>query len=79
MTSLDTTELPLTGDINKAEGPAGLAMELAARSFGAGSTRFITNGSTTALQIMLASAVGHGGSVLLPAVFICQSSMLWQS
>lgn len=66
LAAMDVTELPLTGDINKAEGPAGRAMELAACSFGAGLTRFIIGGSTTALQIMLAWAVGRGGSVLLP-------------
>jgi lysine decarboxylase len=66
LTALDVTELPLTGDINKAEGPAGRAMELAARSFGAGLTRFITGGSSTALQIMLAFTVGRGSSVLMP-------------
>jgi len=66
LADLDITELPLTGDINKAEGPAGQAMELAAGSFGSGLTRFITGGSTTALQIMLAFSVGRGGAVLLP-------------
>jgi len=66
LAALDITELPLTGDINKAEGPAGRAMQLAAISFGAGLTRFITGGSTAALQIMLAFAVGRGGSVVLP-------------
>ena len=66
LASIDATELPLTGDINCAAGPAGQAMNLAATSFGAGLTRFITSGSTTALQIMLALAVGRGGTLLLP-------------
>jgi len=63
---LDVTELPLTDDINRPKGPASQAMQLAARAFGAGLTRFITSGSTTALQIMLAACVGRGGQLLLP-------------
>ena len=63
---MDVTELPLTGDINSPAGPARLAMDLAATAFGAGLTRFITSGSTTALQILLALAVGRGGRLLIP-------------
>ena len=66
LAGFDVTELPLTGDINNPAGPAEQAMSLAARSFNAGLTRFITSGSTTALQTMLAVAVGRGGSLLLP-------------
>jgi arginine/lysine/ornithine decarboxylase len=63
---LDVTELPLTDDLNKPTGSAQAAMQLAAGTFGAGLTRFITSGSTTALQIMLAAAVGRGGRILIP-------------
>ncbi len=62
---LDLTELPLTDDINQPQGPALLAMQLAARACAAGLTRFITSGTTVALQILLAWAVGSGGSLLL--------------
>ena len=66
LVSLDVTELPLTDDLNMPAGPARQAMELAAAAFGAGLTRFITGGSTAALQIMLAMTIGRGGQLLLP-------------
>ncbi len=66
LAAIDVTELLLTDDINKPTGPAYQAMNLAAASFGAGKTRFITNGSTTALHILLASVVGRNGRLLLP-------------
>lgn len=62
---LDTTELPVTDDINHPAGPAVLAMDLAARAFGAGLTRFITTGATTAIHIMLACAVSPGDKILV--------------
>lgn len=64
--SLDLTELPLTDDLNQPAGPAAQAMARAAECFGAGYTRFITGGSTTALQVLLAAAVGRRGRLLLP-------------
>jgi arginine/lysine/ornithine decarboxylase len=66
LASFDVTELPLTDDINRPSGPALHAMQLAAAAFGAGRTRFITSGSTTAMQIMLAATVGREGTLLLP-------------
>ena len=65
LSAMDVTELPLTDDLNRPEGPARLAMEWAASAFGAGVTRFITTGSTTALYIMLAFAVGRQGTLLV--------------
>ncbi|HBP37354.1 MAG TPA: hypothetical protein DD640_01170 [Clostridiales bacterium] len=63
---LDVTELPLTDDLNHPAGPARQAMRLAADAFGAGITRFITSGSTTALHILLAATLGRGDCLLLP-------------
>lgn len=63
---LDTTELASTDDINHPTGPALAAMNKAAGAFGAGHTRFITTGSTGALQILLAAAVGRGKQLLIP-------------
>lgn len=65
LAAMDTTELAATDDLNRPEGPAREAMQLAATAFGAGITRFITTGSTTAIQIMLALAVGRRGSILV--------------
>ena len=64
--SLDVTELPGTDDLNNPQGPAKQAMLLAAKAFGAGLTRFITSGTTTALQIMLALCLERGSRLLLP-------------
>lgn len=66
LSRMDTTELPMTDDLNRPTGPARQAMALAAEAFGAGVTRFITSGTTTAIQIMLALACGRRGSLLLP-------------
>lgn len=63
---MDTTEMPATDDLNRPTGPARQAMELAAGAFGAGTTRFITSGTTAAIQIMLALACGRHGRLLLP-------------
>ena len=65
LAAIDTTELAETDDLNRPEGPAREAMQLAAAAFGAGITRFITTGSTTAIQIMLALAVGRRGRILV--------------
>lgn len=65
LSAIDATELPETDDLNRPEGPAREAMVLAAAAFGAGATRFITTGSTTAIQIMLALAVGRRGRLLV--------------
>ena len=65
LSAMDLTELPSTDDLNRPEGPAREAMELAAAAFGAGITRFITTGSTTAVQIMLALTVGRRGRILV--------------
>ncbi len=66
LAEFDVTELPQTDDLNRPTGPALEAMSLAAAAFGAGVTRFITSGTTTALHIMLALVVGRGGSLFLP-------------
>lgn len=65
LANLDVTELPGTDDLNRPFAAAREAMELAAGAFGSGHTRFITSGSTTAIQIMLACAVGHGAKILV--------------
>lgn len=65
LAAMDVTELPGTGDITCPAGPARSAMQMAAKAFGAGETRFITSGSTTAIQIMIAVTVGRGGQLLL--------------
>lgn len=65
LADIDLTELPSTDDLNRPSGPAGRAMELAAGACGAGLTRFITSGSTTAIHVMLACAVGHGGTLMV--------------
>ena len=66
LSAMDTTELSMTDDLNRPTGPARQAMELAASAFGAGSTRFITSGTTTGIQIMLALVCGRHGRLLLP-------------
>lgn len=66
LAELDFTELPGTDDLNNPQGPARQAMLLAAEAFGAGLTRFITSGATTALQIMLALGLERGSRLLLP-------------
>ncbi|MCK9251997.1 MAG: hypothetical protein M0P55_04510 [Clostridiales bacterium] len=65
LAAIDVTELPDTDDINHPSGAARQAMDLAARAFGAGHTRLLTGGSTLALQILLALAVGRGGKLLV--------------
>ncbi len=66
LASFDVTELDQTGDINTVSGPVAEAVKLAAKAYGAGLTRFVTGGSTSALYLLLATAVGHGGCVLMP-------------
>lgn len=65
MPAMDVTELAHTDDINWPSGPARKTMTLASKSWGSGATRLVTSGSTTALQIMLALAVGRKGSLLV--------------
>jgi arginine/lysine/ornithine decarboxylase len=65
MPVMDVTELAHTDDINWPSGPARKAMTLASDTWGSGTTRLITSGSTTALHIMLALAVGRCGSLLV--------------
>jgi lysine decarboxylase len=66
LAALDTTELPMTGDLNHPSGPVREAEELAAAAFGSGCSRLITSGSTNALRIMLALFAGRHGKVMMP-------------
>jgi arginine/lysine/ornithine decarboxylase len=74
LTDIDLTELPATDDLNRPTGPARQAMELAAEACGAGLTRFITGGATTAIHIMLACTVGLGGALMVART--CHRSVL---
>ncbi len=65
LTELDTTELATTGDINQPDGVVLEALRLAARTFGAARTYFITSGTTNSLRIALATAFREGDRVLL--------------
>lgn len=65
LAAIDVTELPGTDDLNHPAGVAQQAMELAAAAFGAGHSRLLTGGSTLGLQVLLALAVGRGGSLLV--------------
>ena len=64
--SLDNTEIELTGDINHPEGKVMAAMDLAAKAFGAGHTRFVTTGTTVSLLTALATACPRGSKLILP-------------
>ena len=64
--ALDTTELVSTDDINRPEGPALRAMQLAAEAFGAGRTFFLTTGSTCGIYAMLTVAASANRPLLLP-------------
>lgn len=64
--TLDNTEIELTGDINHPEGAVLAAMDLAAKTFGAGHTRFVTTGTTTSLLTALATACPRGSKLILP-------------
>lgn len=61
---LESTELAVTDDLNRPEGPAREAERLAAECFGAGESLFFTSGSTTAIYAMLTAAAGAGGRIL---------------
>ncbi|NLC26204.1 MAG: aminotransferase class I/II-fold pyridoxal phosphate-dependent enzyme [Fastidiosipila sp.] len=65
LTELDTTELDTTGDINQPAGAVHQALELAAKTFGAAKTYFITSGSTISLRIALATAFKPKDRVLI--------------
>lgn len=65
LTQLDTTELNTTGDINQPAGIVLQALELAAKTFGAAETYFITSGTTNSLRIALATAFKPGDRVLI--------------
>ncbi|MBP7402642.1 MAG: aminotransferase class I/II-fold pyridoxal phosphate-dependent enzyme [Clostridia bacterium] len=64
--AIDTTELGSTDDLNQPEGPAREAMRLAAEAFGAGSTLFLTGGSTCGILAMITLAAAAGRRLLLP-------------
>lgn len=64
--SLDNTELDVTGDINNPEGAVKEAMDLAARFFAAGETRFVTTGTTTSLLTAIATACPRGTRLIMP-------------
>jgi arginine decarboxylase len=64
--SLDTTELLSSDDLHDPQGPALLAMKESSRIYGSGETLFVTTGSTTGIQVMLASICTPGTFLLLP-------------
>ena len=64
--SLDTTELSSSDDLHDPKGPARLAMTESSRIYGSGETLFVTTGSTTGIQVMLASICTPGTFLLLP-------------
>jgi arginine/lysine/ornithine decarboxylase len=70
----DTTELPVSVDLLRPEGAALEAMRLASLCFGAGWTRFLTSGSTSAIFSLLAACPGRGGRIL--AARNCHQSVM---
>lgn len=64
LADIDWTEGPDTGDLLHPAGPVRAALDAAARAFGAGSTRFVTGGSTSALFALLHAVVPRGGTFL---------------
>ncbi|MDD4541461.1 MAG: aminotransferase class I/II-fold pyridoxal phosphate-dependent enzyme [Eubacteriales bacterium] len=65
LTQFDTTELDINGDINQPDGVVLQALELAAKTFGAAQSYFITSGTTNSLRIALAAAFNAGDRVLV--------------
>ena len=64
--SIDTTELSSSDDLHMPSGPARSAMCESSRIYGSGETLFVTTGSTTGIQVMLASVVTPDTFLLLP-------------
>lgn len=64
--SIDTTELSSSDDLHEPWGPARMAMNESSRIYGSGETLFVTTGSTTGMQVMLASVVTPDTFLLLP-------------
>lgn len=64
--SIDTTELTSSDDLHMPSGPAHMAMLESSRIYGSGETLFVTTGSTTGMQVMLASVVTPDTFLLLP-------------
>ena len=64
--SIDTTELSSSDDLHDPSGPALLAMRESSRLYGSGETLFVTTGSTTGIQVMLASIVTPDTFLLIP-------------
>ncbi|MEI8200937.1 MAG: hypothetical protein WCG21_12820 [Eubacteriales bacterium] len=64
--SIDTTELSSSDDLHEPSGPARMAMNESSRIYGSGETLFVTTGSTTGMQVMLAAVVTPETFLLLP-------------
>lgn len=64
--SIDTTELTSSDDLHDPCGPALFAMKESSRIYGSGETLFVTTGSTTGIQVMLASVLSPDTFLLLP-------------
>jgi arginine/lysine/ornithine decarboxylase len=63
--SMDTTELEYTDDLNNPSGHVKEAMDLAKEAFGSEKTFFVTTGSTTALHAALLSCAVPGSKVIV--------------
>lgn len=78
---LDTTELPITGDLNEPEGAVADSQRRAADYFGAAETIFLTGGATSGIQAMLLGVVGIGGKVLIDPMShraVLNAAALWR-
>lgn len=64
--SIDTTELSSSDDLHDPCGPALYAMKESSRMYGSSETLFVTTGSTTGIQVMLASVLSPYTFLLLP-------------
>lgn len=64
--SIDTTELSSSDDLHDPCGPALFAMKESSRMYKSGETLYVTTGSTTGIQVMLASVLSPDTFLLLP-------------
>lgn len=63
--SLDITEIPGSDCLHAPSGVIKEAQELAAKCFGAGSTLFLVNGSTSGIHAMIKAVVKPGGKLIM--------------
>ena len=64
--SLDTNSMPLLDHVGNPTGVIKHAQDLLAAAYGADEAFFMTNGSTSAIQVMLMSTIAPGEKILLP-------------